>query len=87
MLNKKRHLLGEGGAVTADSMCAEYIPLSPSSQPKRSLKPFLSSRSIRGYLLERHEFLRLYPDATEFHLTMIEALEMLLDASEPGRVA
>lgn len=52
---------------------------------KRALKPFISSRSIRGYLLERRECLQLNPN--ERHLFLIEAIEALLAAYESGEVA
>lgn len=61
--------------------------MSTPTPPKRALKLLIGSRSIRGYILEKREYLTLHPEATEYHETLIEAIEMLLEASEPGRVA
>ncbi|MDD2367216.1 MAG: hypothetical protein PHN84_13735 [Desulfuromonadaceae bacterium] len=56
----------------------------PQQRQKRTLKSLISNRGIRGYLLERQEFLENHPDR-ELHV-LVECLATILDAAEPRSV-
>ncbi len=83
-MENKKATLGRSGVGTADSMCAEYITPPPASQHKRSLKSLISSRSVRGYLLERQEHLQRHPDTDS---SILSAIRLVLDAAELREVS
>jgi hypothetical protein len=53
--------------------------MKPTLPPKHTLKPLISSRTVRAYLLEREEYLLLHPDKP---LQLLEAVRIILDAEE-----